>query len=186
MTGPLHSHQPFYCEENVWKMFERRPRPNGVVLFISNPARAVCMTEQRAASPGSPLVWDYHVVGLRPKEMERAWTVHDLDTRLFFGIRLESYLARSFPSNLPHPFQPAFRWIPSAVFVERFWSDRSHMLDEHGRYRAPPPLWRAPSGSERGSMPLRELLRFDRRPPGTSPWVDRQALQRFFCGRRAS
>lgn len=131
---------PFYCEENVFHLcreplLEGRPR---AVAFISNPAGAVAMWNQRAArQPGEAILWDYHVVLL----VQEPWEVWDLDTTLGLPVPAAEYLARSFHRGLPAELMPRFRVVDAAGFLETFASDRTHMRSPDGTYQSPPPPW---------------------------------------------
>jgi len=141
----------FYCGENVWWLCQqaRFAEQSCWAVFISNPTRQVAIWEQRAAPPGQPVVWDYHVI-LVVKEGEL--TVWDLDTRLQCPTTLTDYLARSFPplalaSGLP---SPRFRAVEASTFVAQLATDRRHMRDARGGWIKPPPPWDAPA-ADRGS-----------------------------------
>ncbi len=112
-----------------------RPRE---VVFISNAARSCAVWHQRAsARPGWPLLWDYHVVLL----VGAPWEVWDLDTTLPVPSPAVDYLRHSFSDHVPADVAPRFRVVEAGVFAAGFASDRSHMRDARGRYRAPPPPW---------------------------------------------
>lgn len=132
--------QPFFCEENVARLLagEALPEP-GAAVFVTNHARQVAMWGQRAAT-ADPIVWDYHVVVLLP----RARLVLDLDDRERFAWPIASWLAHAFRATAPPVQRPRFRIVPHAAFLATFSSNRSHMLDEHGRPRQPFPPWPAP------------------------------------------
>lgn len=131
----------FYCEENVWRLLSQDwlPKDDAFAVFVSNPDKTCAVWAQRAApAPGTPAVWDYHVIAVA------AGFVYDLDTTLAFPSPVEAYLQGTFPLGeaVPDQFAPRFRVVPAAEFAARFSSDRSHMLDGDG-YRAPPPPWPA-------------------------------------------
>lgn len=147
----------YFCEENVWHlclddairagrsavaMEDRR------VVFISNALRVVPMRHQRAGN-GGLVHWDYHVVLFArsgpmqtgvTEPVARAWEVWDLDCELGLPLPIETWLRASFPV-LDVELAPCFRVVDAASFVAGFSSDRSHMLDEHGRPRQPFPTW---------------------------------------------
>jgi hypothetical protein len=148
----------FYCEENV---FHLAARPELAELerwavFISNPAQACPLWQQRAAPEGRWVLWDYHVVLV---VRDAGLQVYDLDTRLDFPTGLEAYLAATFPfvARLPADLAPRFRVVTAPELAATFASDRSHMRDGRGRFRKPPPAWpaiRAPG------QPPTNLMRF--------------------------
>ncbi len=157
-------YQPFYCEENAWQLAQRIER--GWVWLITNRARTVAMLHQRAGDP--VVVWDYHVVVVDDDRV-----VHDPDTTLAPGVRAAAYLDACFPVGVFAPaYAPAFRVFDIATYRAQFCSDRSHMLDDEGAYRAPPPPW-LPIRPERGNC-LSRWLDLDEPTPGA--WSTRAHL----------
>lgn len=146
MSPNHHAYQPYYCEENVWHLCAdpRADGPPRAAIVISNPARTVAMTCQRAAaSPDLPVVWDYHVVlAARGPQGPAIW---DLDSTLGMPVPLLEYLRRSlaWPHGFAPPHDARFRVVEAARYREVLCTDRSHMRDASGRYRAPPPPWPA-------------------------------------------
>ena len=69
--------------------------------------------------------------------------VYDLDTILDFPASFIDYVKQTFGSddNLKPQFRRYFRVIRADVFLERFASDRSHMLSETGEWMSPPPSY---------------------------------------------
>lgn len=123
----------FFCEENVWwlvkDLFARGVDQQAArVLLFSNPQRSIVAMNQRAAEPGGPLIWDYHVV-LRAGLGEQDW-IFDFDSRLPFPTPAPDYLDATFPAQdkLPAMYRTDVRVIPAAAYLARFFSDRSHML----------------------------------------------------------
>lgn len=144
---------PYYCEENIWRLL-RRPRFVGRdvhALFIFGASGRVAVFGQRAGDPqyGGLALWDYHVVCL---DRERK-TVLDYDSAegaaCGFEIPAGRYFDAAFgPLRRADPeaagYFPLFRVVPRDEFIERFDSDRSHMLIGVGSYSAPPPPWPHP------------------------------------------
>jgi hypothetical protein len=152
-------YQACWCEENAWRLaglaslaaLERH------VVFVSNAARACAMWAQRAAaSAGEPVVWDYHVLVL--VRSGSATLALDLDSTAPFPCALEAWVAATFPhaGRLDAALEPRFRVVEASRFLEVFASDRAHMLDERGEYRAAPPPW-PPIGAAGAAS---NLLRF--------------------------
>lgn len=137
-------YQPFYCEENVWWL-ARRPElasRDRWAVFISNPDRTCALWQQRlSASREEAVVWDYHVVLLTsgPGGPE----VWDLDSRLPKPTSATNWLEATFPVPVPEPLAPRFRVVSAAELGAGFASDRRHMRDPKGEFRAPPPPWPA-------------------------------------------
>ncbi len=86
----------------------------------------------------SPVVWDYHVI-LIVDRLE----VYDFDTVFGFPENTTSYINRSFPPDTPNRLSAQAKLIPVRDYLEGFYSDRRHMLDRFGEYRAEPPPWPA-------------------------------------------
>lgn len=153
MSEETARYQPFYCEENIWQLCAQRSfdAERAWAVFISNPARTCALWSQRAARrPGEPVLWDYHVVLLDTSEAEpRIW---DLDTLIGTPAPFADWWQATFPfeDRLPEQFQPRFRLIPADVYLAEFSSDRSHMRDEQGAWRAPPPEWAPIFDADRG------------------------------------
>jgi len=136
----------YYCEENIWQLCADpqvvgQPR---AVIVISNPARTVAVSCQRAApQPNLPVIWDYHVV--LAVHGPQGLAIWDLDSTLGLPVPLLDYLRASFawPHGFSPPYEACFRVIEAARYREVLATDRSHMLDDSGRYRVPPPPWPA-------------------------------------------
>ena len=69
--------------------------------------------------------------------------VFDLDTTLGFPVPLDRYLDRSFPGegSWPTAYRPQFRPGSAVDVMATFASDRRHMKEVDGQWRAPPPSW---------------------------------------------
>ncbi len=141
-------HAPYYCEENVWRLarHEAFAGRDACVLVITNRARACVFWDQRAAeTPGSAVVWDYHVVLLDRSPPAGAWRVWDLDSVLPFPCPADEYLRRTFRDvdAIDPELAPRFRVVTAHRYVETFASDRRHMVRADGSWAAPPPAWEA-------------------------------------------
>jgi hypothetical protein len=151
-------HQPFWCEENVWHLAadpcagagERR------VLIVSGTSGHVACWQQRAAAPGEPVLWDYHVV--MASAGADGWLLWDADSRLGFPLGLAAWLDGTFPAGagVPEAFRPRFLVVAAGDYRRDLWSDRSHMRRADGGWQRPPPEWPAPLA---GRIPLGEYLR---------------------------
>ncbi len=175
-----HRYAAFYCEENVWHLAADPTVGAGArfVVFISNALRQCPMAQQRAIPQGQRFVaWDYHVV-LVVVDDARAAHVWDLDTRLALPVRLDEYVAKSFPDGVPAALAPRFRVIPAEEFRATFASDRSHMRTRSGRWRVPPPPW-APLRTESEVMNLDRFI--DVVADGPGALLDREALLSRFA-----
>ena len=123
---------PLFCEENIWWLArclleEGMDAEQMQVLFFSNAGMQILLMNQRAAGPGQPIIWDYHVV-LRASMNDSDW-IMDFDTRLPFMTPLEAYLLGTFPlqNELPEQYRTWVRSIPAQSYLDHFFSDRSHM-----------------------------------------------------------
>lgn len=141
---------PFFCEENIWqlakKMSAQTPElNNGSVLFFLSARSSdsggsyLAIRNQVAFEVGTTGFWDYHVVLLDSKE----GLIYDLDTRLDCPVSAGQYFAQTFPSqsSLPTEVQTVVRSVPIQEYLERFSSDRSHMIDAAGEPCEPFPKW---------------------------------------------
>lgn len=142
-------HQPFYCEENVWRLAQRVELAGArckVVFVLGPPGRdgRVACWFQRAADEGEGILWDYHVVlAEHGAGGVRVW---DLDTRLPCPCAAALWVGATFqdPARVPRRFHPRFHVVPAEVYVRELCSDRSHMKDGRGRWLKPPPPWAPP------------------------------------------
>lgn len=166
-------YQPYYCEENVWQLCRRLAAPCGA-LFVSNPRQQVVVFAQRAASAQPYVVWDYHVVALAGAC--DGWVVHDPDCVVGSPLPVERWLAASFPhvGRADPAFDPLFRFVDGAAYVDGLRTDRRHMRDG-SRWRAPPPPW-PPIGE---GFNLFDYVRMAPRDPDV---LDLAALRRRFSG----
>ncbi|VDO24469.1 unnamed protein product [Onchocerca flexuosa] len=136
-------------EENIWKLCNKISASLEElnccsVVFISNKNRMVPLWKQRAAAVGRDhVIWDYHVIMLYSK-----WgsvLIYDFDTTLTFPCDAEIYWIETFRPelNLDANYRRCFRVISSSDYLQHFSSDRSHMLETDGNYKAPLPSWPA-------------------------------------------
>ena len=140
---------PFYCEENVWMYLEslRDASDAGVELardafavFISNAHGHVAFHHQANGEGFDILCWDYHVVALLRERGK--WFIHDFNCDLGSLLKKNDWLKKSFyPEPLDEIFSPFFKLVSRSRFLERFVSDRSHMIGSDGHYTEPPPFW---------------------------------------------
>ena len=159
MASSTHRYCPYYCEENVWHLCAD-PRVIGhprAAIVISNLARTVAVSGQRAApQPDLPVVWDYHVV-LAARGTD-GFAIWDPDTTLGLPVPLLDYLRQSFawPHGFAPPYDARFRVIEARRYRDVLATDRSHMRDDSGRYRVPPPPW-PPIGTGTNLMRLVDM-----------------------------
>ncbi|XP_045171566.1 protein N-terminal glutamine amidohydrolase-like isoform X2 [Mercenaria mercenaria] len=128
-----------YCEENVWHLCssvrDTQPEELGkcFCVFISNHSQTIPLWEQTASNREDGLVvWG-----------SDGSSVYDLDTRLDFPCPFQQYVRQGIQScaSLKPEFQRLFRVIPAEEFLSTFASDRSHMLDDDGKWLKPPPAY---------------------------------------------
>jgi len=148
---------PFYCEENVWTFLETpgdisacgdcpdasvvRERKSFAV-FISNTHGHVAFRHQANREGLDVLCWDYHVVALVRESGK--WLIHDFNCDLGRPLKKNDWLKKSFCTEPEDDsFSPLFKLVSRTVFLERFVSDRSHMIGTDGLYAEPPPSWPA-------------------------------------------
>jgi hypothetical protein len=148
---------------------------------VSNPARVCAVWMQRAAAHrGAPVFWDYHVVA------RVAGEIRDPDCLAGERLPLAEWLRASFPPGVavPATYRPRFRRCPAAGFLKAFGSDRRHMRDEAGSFRAPPPPWPPSSPPTGPSIPCRSFWTSVHRACHRG-WIFRPSPRRWFDRRRA-
>ncbi len=143
--SPAIRYQARYCEENVWHLCAHPivASAEARVVVVSNADGAVAMWDQKAARPGQPIAWDYHVFVIARTASSTGWQVWDLDTRLGAPVEVNEYLDASFLTvgRQPRWFDPTFRVVPADEYRQLFSSDRQHMRKPGGGWQAPPPAW---------------------------------------------
>ncbi len=161
-------YQPYYCEENVWRLLARPELVGSAAwaVIVSNASREVICLRQRSGRPVDGLVrWDYHVFAVATDPVQGRLAL-DMDSDLPFPCPLARYLGATFPPDVQRAFAPRFRLLKGGDYVADFVSDRSHMRRPDGSWIAPPPPWPAPgTGSGKPSL-LIEWTDVGRRSPG--------------------
>ena len=176
-------YQAYFCEENIWHLAAKMP---GVVVFISNAHNQFAIWEQKLARQDeldtprpidSYILWDYHVVFAHgPRETadfenladyisQDECVIYDYDTQLPKPCKASRYFFNSFPVDkylITREFQPRFRLIDAKEYVNRFWSDRSHMKNEDEEWSAVPPSWPCIMSEHKNKLRLTRLLNFTR------------------------
>jgi hypothetical protein len=136
---------PLFCEENIWQLVlslsKTNPKINMSemwVLMITNPDKKIALINQQAAAINQAIIWDYHVILLA--EINHLYFIFDFDTRLPFVTTLQNYIQNTFipANNLPPEFIPYIRKIPAQLYLEQFYSDRSHMQNQIEQSEFPP------------------------------------------------
>ena len=124
-----------FCEENIWQLLKKLTI-QGLsseklwVLFITNPLRKVPLLNQQAAPFNKVIIWDYHVILLA--DINHQPLIFDFDTCLPFVTPLQNYIQHTFinPDDLPKELMVYVRKIPAKSYLEKFYSDRSHMFNQ--------------------------------------------------------
>jgi hypothetical protein len=144
-------YQPYYCEENAYKSCEvlagrgyRRP----AMVFVFGRSDWVMMFQQRAAPPGEPIWWDYHVFPVAVDE-SGVTRVFDPDSRHSLAVPWSRYRITSFADEADVRFR-VLRWETAQA---AFGSDRRHMRRANGDWIKPPPPW-PPINPSRHTLPL--------------------------------
>ena len=138
-------YQPYYCEENIWKLCKQINSPESKVIFITNHQNAFIMKNQIGAKlspemgPIPFIIWDYHVI-LMTRENE-SWIIYDPNSSLDWRISLSAYIKYSFYDDAPASFKPSFRLIEGDDYLKNFSSDRRHMKNDCGNWLKAPPEW---------------------------------------------
>jgi protein N-terminal glutamine amidohydrolase len=161
---PLYT--PYYCEENIWQLCQMPALSQCQcnVVFISNKEQSCPLWKQRAGAAIEGFVlWDYHVILLAKRN---AWEVWDLDTTLDLPTNFPLYIEETFQTKLYElaEHSPQFRVIERKDFVATFSSDRSHMRNADGSWKAKPPTWPAIQGAPQSN--LMQLVDMGQTDPG--------------------
>lgn len=173
---------PYFCEENVWQLLVHPPlvEREAYAVIISNAERQVALWSQRAATiPGTPVVWDYHVVVIAPGE--EGFEVWDPDCvegcpLPFLRWREVTFdVARETPEDLA----PLFRVVDGREYRARLCSDREHMRASDGGFVHEPPPW--DPIAPRGEPPNLQLF-IAVEAPFLGEVLDLQALSKRFGG----
>ncbi|KAL2080705.1 hypothetical protein ACEWY4_024498 [Coilia grayii] len=156
-----------YCEENIWKLCEYIKAHNQhciqdvYAVFISNERRLIPIWKQQASHGDQPVVWDYHVILLHNWKKGESY-IYDLDTVLPFPCPLSSYEEEALRSDkhLKKCYWRKFRVIPAETYLSNFASNRSHMKDEVGHWKKPPPSYPCIETTE-SKMNLEDFISMD-------------------------
>jgi len=154
MTQEKPLYTPYYCEENIWQLclLSALAQSECKVVFISNKQKSCPLWRQRAGTANEGFIlWDYHVILLAKGN---AWQVWDLDTMLELPTSFSSYVEETFQIKRYElaEYSPQFRVIDRADFLSNFASDRSHMRNADGSWKATPPLWPAIKGASQSNL----------------------------------
>ena len=117
---------------------------------VKDPVETTEVDPDRSGSEGSE----------RPfHKMDPSWEVWDLDSTLGFPVPVVRYIRSSFvytdPSaqvNVPDVFKATLRLMTRERFVRLFSSDRSHMRNADGTWKADPPSWEPIFSPEKGNV----------------------------------
>ncbi|WP_372371428.1 hypothetical protein [Candidatus Uabimicrobium sp. HlEnr_7] len=143
-----YKYQPFFCEENIWWL-GKSLQVKGLslekqyALFFSNDKQQIPLFFQDQGE--GLVVWDYHVVLYYKDEISM---IFDFNTLLPFPCNAQHYCAYTFPKKLPKEHQIYTRQIPMKDYHQKFYSDRSHMLDKNQKPLQPFPNWPAITGKK--------------------------------------
>lgn len=185
MTADVRHDYPYtghYCEENIWMLANHPDFAEALshthVAIISNPLRKCPIWGQRASLLyGDPVVWDYHVILIQalPGATAQVW---DLDALIGAPAPLSAWWESAFPymQHMLPQFLPMFRLFSAQDYITLLSSDRRHMRDGHGGWRAPPPPW--PMIHDGASHNLEALIDFTHQEPGEL--LDQQAFRERF------
>jgi hypothetical protein len=149
-----------FCEENIWQLCQHPSLAafTKTVLFISNEQRNCPLWHQKSSLGDDPVWWDYHVT-LIVSSAEASF-IFDFDTNLNLPSPLIEYLQHTFRPDLAvsKEDRPLFKTIPSLEFIQKFDSDRIHMLNDAGEWKSTPPNWPMIKSTE--GLTLSKLLDF--------------------------
>lgn len=149
-----------YCEENIWHLCQHPDLSDfsKKVLIISNRSKNCPFLQQKSSIDQQAVWWDYHVILLASKSGINL--VYDFDSTLALPSSLSDYLRLTFDekTNWRVSDFPGFKSIEASVYVQTFFSDRSHMKDPEGNWIFSPPHW--PHIESEEKLSLSTLLDF--------------------------
>lgn len=149
-----------YCEENVWRILKlassRGYQPQTLfAVFISNPQRRIPVWFQVSGEKtlDGLCVWDYHVVALVNPQPQSEPLIYDVDSNLPFPVSLTTYVRYALwhcgtdysglqTAQSSHDQGHQFRSVPYEQMIQRFASDRRHMVipGTTSYFSDPPPV----------------------------------------------
>jgi hypothetical protein len=138
----------YYCEENIWRALHKLQATDAELrdlhcVFMSNDNETVPFWSMRNATNGGdrPLVYDYHVVGIGVSS--GVAYVIDLDNAHGSLTTFDEYCRAVLQTTraLPPMFRRMYRVVTAEELFATFSSNRSHMLNDDGTHKAPPPNW---------------------------------------------
>ena len=114
-------------------------------MFIFNSYK-IPVWYQKKCEPNSdtPVVWDYHVIGIHKCQKLKKSFVYDFDTTLEFPVSFEIYGQKALLllENISKKYERKYRVLSGEYYLQNFSSDRSHMLNkETHKYMAEPPQY---------------------------------------------
>ena len=109
------------------------------------------------------MYWDYHVLALAATPTGGLLAL-DLDSRLPFPCAAELWLAASCPTEPPERHAALFRLVEAPEYLALLSSDRSHMREADGSWKAAPPPWEPFRGT--GGNNLLQWIDMGRAAPG--------------------
>lgn len=144
---------PFYCEESIARLSgcEELMGLTAEVWTLCHGSGGFVMARQQKGEGELGLIsWDYHVVLLVSDGSEHR--IYDPDSQLGCPVPARRWLRESFPTllGLFAAPRPLVRVLEAGRYREILRSDRSHMMDDEGRWIAPPPPWPAPGSGSAG------------------------------------
>lgn len=137
------SYSANFCEENIWHLCQNHELEGFTkkVLIVSNPTKNCPFRFQKSINGDEVVWWNYHVIMLA--STSDSSLVYDFDSTLPVPISAKEYFEMTFdrkdhfkPDDLP-----LFKSIDSSLYINSFFSDRSHMKDTNGNWLSSPPNW---------------------------------------------
>lgn len=149
-----------FCEENIWHLCQN-PELKGFsksVLIVSNPAKNCPFRFQKSVFGEEVVWWNYHVILLAV--FNNLSLIYDFDSTLSIPLNAVEYLKKTFDEkdHLRAEHLPLFKSITAIDYVDSFFSDRSHMMDEQGNWLSSPPDWQIIGKNK--NLPLAKLQDF--------------------------
>ncbi len=112
-------YKQFYCEENIYKFLQLTKDDvlESYALFVTNENKYLLVENHKFIG------WDYHVIALIKKD--DGYIIVDFDSNLGREQDIISYIEKHFTDEESNP---QFRVVPYDILMDKFKTDRSHMV----------------------------------------------------------
>ncbi|KAK9842162.1 hypothetical protein WJX84_010658 [Apatococcus fuscideae] len=186
----------WYCEENIYQLLAKLTKDHAraasqlFAVFVSNPQRQLPLWSQKAGNIDNMgfICYDYHVIAIELFP-DQETLVYDFDSILPFPSKWRSYVHATLlplPQTSAGQYSRWFRKINAATFLSSFASDRSHMRESDGSWKAPPPVHPCIVAEDGTTMNLEGLINMthsssEEALASSGQVLDEERFYRFCC-----